>query len=378
MSIPSTPLPAPTGPDASLRDIAEKVESGARLSREDGLRLYASPDLHEIGRLANVVRERKHGNAAYFVINRHINYSNVCVDTCLFCAFARRPGEEGGYLYTMDEMVRKAEEARAIGATEIHIVGGLHPDLPFAFYTEMLATLHARFPEIHLKAFTAVEIAFFAEKFGMTVEDVLGRLRASGLGSLPGGGAEILAERVRKKLCRDKIDTESWLGVHRTAHRMGIRSNATMLYGHIERDDERIEHMIRIRDLQDETGGFLTFIPLSFHPENTFLEKLPKATGTSDLRNIAISRLMVDNVDHVKAYWTMTGLPIAQIALAFGADDMDGTVIEEKITHMAGGRSPQGVGRDDLCRLIREAGREPVQRDTLYTRLDPVAAPAVA
>ncbi len=374
----TTDVPTLDRPDTSLLDVARKVERGERLTREDGERLLATPDLHELGRLANLVRERKHGKNAYFVINRHINYSNVCVDTCLFCAFARRPGEEGGYLYTMDEMARKAEEAVAIGATEIHIVGGLHPDLPFAFYTEMLSELKRRFPAIHLKAFTAVEIAYFAEKFGMTREGVLSALRDAGLGSLPGGGAEILVERVRKKLCRDKIDTEAWLDVHRLAHRMGIRSNATMLYGHIERDDEKIEHMLRIRELQDETGGFLTFIPLSFHPENTFLAKLPKATGTMDLRHIAVSRLMVDNVDHVKAYWTMTGLPIAQIALSFGADDMDGTVIEEKITHMAGGRSPQGVTQEDLCRLIREAGRVPIKRDTLYTHLEPVAAPAVA
>ena len=353
----------------TLESIREKVQKGERLSFEDGVFLYAAP-LIEVGELANTVRERLNGNVAYWVSNRHLNYSNVCVLTCLFCAFARKPGEEGGYEFSLEEIFRQAEELKGTGTTEIHIVGGLHPDLPWDYYTGMLRGIKARMPHLHLKAFTAVEIDFFAKKFGKTVEQVLRELMDAGLDSLPGGGAEMFAERVRRKICKFKGTAEEWKDIHRTAHRLGLRSTATMLYGHVETPEECVDHMLQLRTLQDETRGFTAFIPLLFHPENTLLSHIRKASGLTDLRHIAVSRLLLDNFPHIKVYWIMTGARIAQTALSFGADDMDGTVQEEKITHMAGGTTPQGLTEADLKALIVEARRVPVKRDTVYRPLE--------
>lgn len=351
---------------AGLAPIAEKVERGDRLSREDGLALFACADLALLGTLADAVRRRKSGDAAYYVVNRHINYSNLCVDSCLFCAFARKPGQDGAYAFSIDEILAKAAEAVSLGATEIHIVGGHHPDLPFSFYEEMLRRLRAANPSIALKCFTAAEILYFAGKFSMSVDEVLSRFQAAGLSMLPGGGAEVLSERVRKKLCRDKGSTEEWLGVHRAAHRMGLPTNATLLYGHIETEAEKVDHLLHIRSLQDETGGFLSFIPLAYHHENNRLARLSEPTGIDSLRHVAVARLMLDNVPHVKAYWPMLGERIAQLALSFGADDLDGTVIEERIYHMAGAATPQGLPERTLRALIEEAGFRPVKRDAFY------------
>lgn len=358
---------APSTANAGVSPIADKINFGERLTFEDGLALFAAEDLAALGALADRVRRQKNGDAAYYVINRHINYSNLCVDDCLFCAFKRRPGEEGGYTFTMEEILRRAEDLERRGASELHIVGGHHPDLPFDFYETMLRELRTRHPGVALKAFTAAEILHFSGKFAMPVETVLARLKSAGLAMLPGGGAEVLSERVRKKLCRDsKGSTEAWLSVHRTAHRMGIRSNATLLFGHVERPEEKVEHLLHIRALQDETGGFLAFIPLAFHRENNNLGKLPEPTAAERLRHIAVSRLMLDNVPHVKAYWPMFGVRLSQVALSFGADDVDGTVVEERIYHMAGAATPQEMEEAALRDLIAEAGFRPVRRDAFY------------
>ncbi|RKY28761.1 MAG: aminofutalosine synthase MqnE [Planctomycetota bacterium] len=350
----------------SLRSIREKVESGERLSASDGVALFKSNDVLETGRLANIVRERKNGNRAYYIINYHINYANICVNRCRFCAFSRSAGEDGAYEMDMEEILRRADEAARMGATEIHIVGGLHPALPFEFYTEMLREIRSRHPHIHLQAFTAVEIAHIAGVGGMPVGDALVELREAGLGSLPGGGAEVFAPRVRREICPEKLPGEKWLDVMRTAHRLNIRSNATMLYGHVETPEEKIEHLIKLRELQDETGGFMSFIPLAFHPRNTGISRRFGTTGIEDLKHLAIARLMLDNFDHIKAFWIMLGLKLSQVSLSFGVDDIDGTVVEEKITHMAGAETPRGVSVEELRGLIREAGRTPVRRDTLY------------
>ncbi len=338
-----------------------------RLSFDEALALFAGDDLAALGAVADRVRRAKNGDAAYYVVNRHINYSNLCVDDCLFCAFKRKPGEEGGYTFSMEEILARAEDLTRLGASELHIVGGHHPDLPFNFYETMLRELHARHPAVALKAFTAAEILHFSEKFGMPVETVLERLKAAGLSMLPGGGAEVLSERVRKKLCRDsKGSAAAWLAVHRAAHRMGIPSNATLLFGHVEKPEETIEHLLHVRDLQDETQGFLSFIPLAFHAENNNLGKLPEPTAVDRLRHVALARVVLDNIPHIKAYWPMFGVKLAQVALSFGADDIDGTVVEEKIYHMAGATTPQELRETDLRALITEAGFRPVKRDALY------------
>lgn len=356
---------APASP--SLTTVARKIRSGERLSFEDGLSLFAAEDLAALGTLADRVRRAKNRDSAYYVVNRHINYSNLCIDDCLFCAFKRKPGERGGYTFTLEEIHARAEDLTRLGASELHIVGGHHPDLPFSFYETMLRELRARHPGVALKAFTAAEILYFAEKFRLTVEAVLVRLKAAGLTMLPGGGAEVLSERVRKKLCRDsKGSTEKWLFVHRAAHRMGIPSNATLLFGHVEKPEEKVEHLLHIRDLQDETGGFLSFIPLAFHNENNSLGKLPEPTAAERLKHVAIARLMLDNVPHIKAYWPMFGVKLAQVALSFGADDIDGTVIEERIYHMAGATTPQALAESELRALIEESGFRPVRRDAFY------------
>ena len=352
--------------DARLRAIAAKVEAGERLGFDDGVALYRSPDVLAVGWMANAVRERMHGDTAYFNVNRHINPTNVCVASCRLCAFGRKKGAAGTYTMALEEAWATAGSGLSEAVTEFHIVGGLHADLPFEYFEELVRGLKQRFPKVHVKAFTMVEIAFFAKLYKMTVEETLRRLKAAGVDSLPGGGAEIFADRVRHIICDHKIDGGEWLETARTAHRIGLRSNATMLYGHVENDEDRVDHMLRLRELQDETGGFQTFIPLAFHPDNTALAHIAKTTGMMDLRQIAVGRLLLDNFAHVKSYWQMVSPQMAQISLRFGADDIDGTVIEEKIYHDAGATTPQGMRRADLVRLIIEAGRVPFERDTMY------------
>jgi aminodeoxyfutalosine synthase len=352
--------------DARLRAIAARVEAGERLGFDDGVALYRSPDILAVGWMANAVRERMHGDIAYFNVNRHINPTNVCVASCRLCAFGRKKGAAGTYTMALEEAWATAGTGLTEAVTEFHIVGGLHADLPFEYFEELVRGLKERFPKVHVKAFTMVEIAFFAKLYKMTIEQTLVRLKAAGVDSLPGGGAEIFADRVRHIICDHKIDGGEWLETARAAHKIGLRSNATMLYGHVENDEDRVDHMLRLRELQDETGGFQTFIPLAFHPDNTALAHIAKTTGMMDLRQIAVGRLLLDNFAHVKSYWQMVSPEMAQISLRFGADDIDGTVIEEKIYHDAGATTPQGMRRADLVRLITEAGRVPFERDTLY------------
>lgn len=351
---------------AGLGHILDKVRAGERLSLDDGRRLYEHPDILALGYLANIVRERQNGNRAYFIYNQHINYSNVCTNLCKFCAFGRPKGDALAYEMSLDEIRAKVRERLDEPISEIHIVGGIHPDLPFAYYVDMLRAIREIRPDVHLQAFTCVEIHHLAKLAGKPVDETLRVLMDAGLGSMPGGGAEVFNPRIRQLTCPDKLPGEGWLEVARTAHRLGLRTNATMLYGHIETIDERLEHLDALRRCQDETGGFLAFIPLAYHPKNTELGGSGNTTGVNDLKNIAVSRLMLDNFPHIKAYWVMIGPKLAQVALSFGADDMDGTVKEEVITHMAGAETEQAIGHKTLIRLIREAGREPVQRDTLY------------
>ncbi|MBI2677308.1 MAG: aminofutalosine synthase MqnE [Candidatus Koribacter versatilis] len=352
--------------DARLKPIAEKVLARERLTPEDALALYRSPDVLAVGWLANQARERIHGNITYFNVNRHINPTNVCVAACRLCAFGRKQGVEGSYTMALDEAWETAASGYSEAVTEFHVVGGLHPDLPFEYFLDLIRGLKERFPQVHLKAFTMVEVAYLAKRAKLSIRDTLLQLKQAGVDSLPGGGAEIFIDRVRRVICDHKIDGDEWLSTARTAHQIGLKSNATMLYGHVENEEDRVDHLIKLRALQDETGGFQTFIPLAFHPDNTPLQHLWKTTGMSDIKQIAIGRLVLDNFPHVKAYWQMLTPKIAQIALRFGADDIDGTVIEEKIYHDAGATTPQGMTRQELTRLIREAGREPLERDTLY------------
>jgi aminodeoxyfutalosine synthase len=353
----------------TLAAIRDKVRAGEPLGLDDGVALYRHPNLLEVGALANEVRERLHGARTFFNRNLHINATNVCEASCMFCSFARlEEGKPGAYTMTHEQAFARlrARVEADDPITEIHIVNGLHPGLPFDYYTELLAGLKRIQPSIHLKAFTAVEIFYFAKKFGLSIADVIQRLRDAGLDSIPGGGAEIFAPRVRKKICDDKCTGDEWLEVHRTAHRLGLRSNCTMLYGTIENVEERVDHMLQLRALQAETGGFQTFIPLAFHPDNNALMKLPAPTGVEDLRTYAVARLVLDNIPHIKAYWIMLGVKTAQTALWFGADDLDGTVQEERIYHMAGADTPQVLSPAEIVRVIQEAGRTPVERDTLY------------
>jgi aminodeoxyfutalosine synthase len=352
--------------DARLRPIAEKVLANERLDFNDGVALYRSGDVLAVGWLANHVRERLHGNIAYFNVNRHINPTNVCVAACRLCAFGRRKDGEGAYTMALEEAWQTAASGYSEAVTEFHIVGGLHPDLPFQYFLDLVAGLKQRFPKVHIKAFTMVEVAYLARRAKLTIAETLIKMKDAGVDSMPGGGAEIFSDRIRHIICDHKIDGDEWLETARTAHKLGLRSNATMLYGHVENDEDRVDHMLRLRAVQDDTGGFQTFIPLAFHPANTALDHLPTTTGLTDIRQIAVSRLVLDNFAHIKAYWQMMTAKIAQISLRFGADDIDGTVVEEKIYHDAGATTPQGMRRSELTRLIREAGREPVERDTLY------------
>jgi aminodeoxyfutalosine synthase len=359
-----------------LGDIADKLEAGERLSFDDGVRLFECPDLLTVGWLANREREKRHDGRTYYNFNIRLEATNVCVASCLFCSFARlRPGDAGSYTMSLEQAWDKLRERSHQPLTEIHVVNGLHPDLPFEYYLEMLRGFKRIRPGIHLKCFTAVEIAFFADLYKMTDEEVLRQLQEAGLDSLPGGGAEIFAERVRRKICHDKCGADRYLAIHKLAHGLGMRTNVTMLYGHIETKEERVDHMIRARDLQDVSGGLQAFIPLAFHPDNNQMRKLPAPSATDTLRVHAVSRLMLDNIPHVKAFWIATGVEVAQVSLWFGVDDLDGTVQEEKIYHMAGARTPEAMTTSAIRRLIRAAGRDPVERDTLYNVVTGPEAP---
>src|SRR5712672_672481 len=365
-SVPTTARHGFQTDDTSLQPIAVKVFARERLTLDDAVVLYRSPDILAIGWLANHVRERLHGNVAYFNVNRHINPTNVCVAACRLCAFGRKKDAPGAYTMALEEAFTTAASGYSEAITEFHIVGGLHPDLPFQYFLDLVSGLKERFPQVHLKAFTMVEVAYLSKRAKLSILETLEQLKAAGVDSLPGGGAEIFADRVRYIICDHKIDSEQWLDTAQIAHQIGLKSNATMLYGHVENDEDRVDHLLKLRALQDETGGFQTFIPLAFNPDNTPIKHLPKTSGMLDIKQIAVSRLVLDNFPHIKSYWQMMTPKIAQISLRFGADDIDGTVIEEKIYHDAGATTPQGMRRQDLVRLITEAGRQPIERDTLY------------
>jgi aminodeoxyfutalosine synthase len=347
-----------------LKSIEKKVLSGKRLSFDDGLKLFNSDDMFGIGKLADVVRTKINSNKTFYVRNRHINPTNLCINRCRFCAFSRSKGEKGAYELGIKEILKRIASSPK-GTKEVHIVGGLHPEWNFEHYIDMVSLIKEGFPNLHVKAFTAVEIDHFSKIGGLSLSETLRKLKESGLDAMPGGGAEILAKKTRMKLCPEKISGERWLEVHKQAHRIGIKTNATILYGHIESYEDRVDHLVRLRDLQDETGGFQAFIPLSYHPKNTEIGgTFPSALD--DLKTIAISRLMLDSIPHIKAYWIMLGEKISQLALLFGADDIDGTVIEEKITHSAGATTEEGLTGERLVHLIQRAGKKPVERDALY------------
>jgi len=352
--------------DSRLKPILNKVEAGVRLSYDDGIAMYRSSDILALGYIANLVRERLHGSVTYFNVNRHINPTDVCEASCRLCAFGKRAKDPKSYTMSLEQVWETAGIGWTEAVTEFHIVGGLHPELTLDWYCQMLRGLKERFPQVHLKAFTMVEVGYLAQRTKISVGETLERLKDGGVDSLPGGGAEIFCDRVRRVICDHKLTGQEWLDTARTAHQLGLHSNCTMLYGHIENEEDRVDHLIRLRELQDETGGLVTFIPLAFHPDNTALHHIPKTTGFLDIKQIAISRLMLDNIPHIKAYWIMMTPAVAQIALRFGADDIDGTVVEEKIYHDAGATTSQSLRRGELLRLIRKAGREPVERDTLY------------
>lgn len=353
--------------DPALEPIAAKVAAEERLSREDGLTLYASHDLIGIGQMADAVRRRINGDRVHFIVNRHINPTNICRNRCKFCAFARSAGEDGAYEMSLDAVAAAAAEGAADGSHEIHIVSGLHPEWSYDFYIDMVTRTRAAVPDhVIVQAFTAVEIEHMAILSGKITREVLSDLKAAGLDALPGGGAEIFSDRTRTAAWDKKTTSDVWLRIHGEAHELGISTNCTMLYGHIETVEERIDHLIRLREQQDLTGGFLAFIPLAFHPANTELSSLPATTGFDDLKTLAIARLMLDNIPHIKAFWIMVGLKVAQLSTAFGVDDIDGTVVEEKITHMAGATTPEALSKDDLIRMIAESGHVAVERDTLY------------
>jgi len=353
--------------DPALRPIADKVAAGERLSREDGITLYASNDLIGIGQMADFARERINGDRVYFMVNRHINPTNICRNRCKFCAFARSEGEDGAYEMTLDTIVDASIEGANDGAYEIHIVSGLHPEWSYDFYIEMVRRVRQAVPDhVIVQAFTAVEIEHMAIIADKPTLEVLRDLRDAGLDALPGGGAEIFSDRTRAAAWDKKTSSDVWLRIHGEAHSLGIKTNCTMLYGHIETAEERVDHLIRLREQQDKSGGFLAFIPLAFHPANTELADLPATTGFDDLKTLAVARLMLDNIPHIKAFWIMVGLKVAQLSVAFGVDDIDGTVVEERITHMAGASTPEALSKQDLVDMIAETGHVPVERDTLY------------
>jgi aminodeoxyfutalosine synthase len=359
-------LKKPTIEDRRLQTIYEKVEASERLSFDDGVAMFRSGDILSLGYMASLVRERLHGDTTYFNVNRHINPTDVCVASCRLCAFGKRAKDPKAYTMSLEQVWEIAGKGYAEAVTEFHIVGGLHPELSLDWFCQMIAGLKERYAGVHLKAFTMVEIAFLAKRAKISIRETLERLKAAGVDSLPGGGAEVFSERVRRIICDHKIDGNEWLETARQAHQIGLKSNCTMLYGHLETPEDLTDHLVKLRGVQDETGGFVTYIPLAFHPDHTALSHLPKTSGFNDLKQIAIARLMLDNIPHIKAYWIMLTPSMAQIAQRFGANDIDGTVVEEKIYHDAGATTEQHLRRKDLLRLIREAGREPVERDTAY------------
>jgi aminodeoxyfutalosine synthase len=357
-----------------LKPIAEKIEAGQRISDAEAADLYRSNDLNALGIMANVVRERKNGNYATFIHNRYINYSNICVLSCQFCAFAAKKRDAHAFEHAVGEIVNVVAEALRLGVTEVHMVGGLHPTLKKEWYMDLVSRLRALDPDLHIKAFTAIEIRHLAQRiFKMPIRDTLETLRDVGLGSITGGGAEIFDPVVRDTICRGKETAAEWLDVHRTWHQMGGRSTCTMLYGHIETLEQRVDHLRQLRELQDETAGFTGFIPFAFEPQTTILSHIKPASAFEQLRNLAVSRIYLDNIDHLTAYWVSLGLPLCQVSLSYGVDDLHGTIIEEKIFHMAGATTPQQQSIAALEHAIREAGREPVQRDSYYRHLAPRA-----
>jgi aminodeoxyfutalosine synthase len=349
-----------------LRDLYDKVAAGERISPDEALRLFETKDLNALGAIADLVRERKVGDRASYILNRYINYSNYCILSCQFCAFARKKRDADGFQYTIEEIVQKAREALQLGITELHIVGGLHPSLSFSYYTDLLKALRALHPRLQLKCFTAIEILHLAWLAKKSVNDTLTELKAAGLDSLTGGGAEIFRPEIRSTIARGKESAEEYLDVHRTWHRLGGRSTCTMLFGHIESLADRVDHLRQLRDLQDETHGFVGFVPLPYHPEHNEIPVSTAPTGFDSLRTVAVSRIYLDNFDHITAYWVGMGLKLAQVALSYGADDLHGTILEEHIFHMAGAQSPQLQTETDMIKAIREAGRVPVQRNTFY------------
>ncbi|HYK41442.1 MAG TPA: aminofutalosine synthase MqnE [Thermoanaerobaculia bacterium] len=365
----STPAPAASFGGSDLAPIAEKVFAGERLSFDEGVRLFTTRDFLGLGRLANHVREARHGNLAFYNVNRYLNPTNLCWVDCALCAWARKVNEPGGYEMAIDECVEEAGKGYSEAVTEFHIVGGLHPTWPFEYYTGLMRALKERFPGVHLKAWTMVEIDWIARVGNRSIADTIRELHAAGMDSCPGGGAEIFERRVRDVICTNKISGERWLEVARECHLQGVRTNATILYGSVETVEDRVDHFLRLRALQDETGGFTGLIPLAFHPENTPLAHLPETSGQTDLRVIAAARLLLDNFPHVKAYWIQIGTKLSQVALFFGADDLVGTVVDETITHAAGAKTASGMTRQEFERVIRESGREPFERDSEYRRV---------
>lgn len=357
--------------DERLLQIDAKVRQGSRLSKEDGICIYDTPDLQGLGRIADYARRIRHGNKAYYVYNQHLNYTNICKNRCKFCAYAKDKGADGSYIWSVDDIEKRLLERIDEPVSELHIVGGLNEDLTFDYFIDLLKTVKRVRPDAAIKAFTCVEIDYLSNLSGLSLEETVSRLKEAGLDMMPGGGAEVLNSRVHDALFPKKIGHDRWLEIVRIVHKAGIKTNATMLYGHIETMAERVEHLIKLREIQDETHGFSAFIPLAFHSQNTQLSDLPPTTAVDDLKNVAAARLMLDNFDHIKAYWVMIGEPLAQVALNFGADDLDGTIIEERITHTAGARSAKGLARDEMIHMIEAAGFEPVQRDSFY---NPVSA----
>ncbi|CAA7601742.1 7,8-didemethyl-8-hydroxy-5-deazariboflavin synthase [Acididesulfobacillus acetoxydans] len=354
---------------SELADLIEKVERGVRLDFDEGVRLMKSKDILALGCMANLVRERKNADTTYFIVNRHINHTNVCVNLCKFCAYGVREGDPEAFTLSLEEIESAARKAAAENVSEVHVVGGLNPALPFDYYLEILRRIKRILPDVCLQAFTAVEVDYFTQITGLSVAQVLRELMQAGLDSLPGGGAEVFSPRVRALICEKKISGERWLEIQAEAHRLGMRTNATMLYGHVENAEERIDHLLQLRKLQDQTHGFLTFIPLPFYPKNTQLEGnmgVGSTTGFEDLRMLAAARIFLDNFDHIKSFWIMLGPKLAQVSLSFGVDDLDGTVVEERIIHAAGAETGQVMAKETLIRLIQKAGRTPVERDTLY------------
>ena len=352
--------------DERLLQIDAKVRQGSRLSKEDGICIYDTQDLIGLGRIADFARQARHGKKAYYVYNQHLNYTNICKNRCKFCAYAKDDGETGAYVWSMEEIEKRLMERIDEPVSELHIVGGLNEDLSFGYFIDLLKTVRRVRPNAAIKAFTCVEIDYLSNLSGLSLEETVAELKAAGLDMMPGGGAEVLNSRVHDELFPKKIGHERWLEIVRAVHKAGIKTNATMLYGHIETMEERVEHLMSLRDIQDETSGFSAFIPLAFHSRNTELSDLPATTAMDDLKNVAAARLMLDNFDHIKAYWVMIGESLAQVALNFGADDLDGTIIEERITHTAGAKSAKGLTKEEMETMIHAAGFEPVQRDSFY------------